>query len=73
MMLEGRKREPIILKERAGSLRDVVGQYDHFFDFGRFCILLVISFGYYQDILLTKTNMISFDRFHPSNHKILKF
>ena len=33
MKLEGIKREIIMLKEYAGSLRDVVGQYDHFSDY----------------------------------------
>ena len=73
MTLGDRKRELIMLKERAGSLRDVVGQNDHFSDISRFCIFLVVLFGYGYDILLTKTNLFSFDRLHPSNRHILKF
>ena len=73
MTLEGREREPLMLKECARSLRDVVGQNDHFSDFSRFCIFLVVLFGYGYDILLTKTNLFSFDRLHPANHHILKF
>ena len=70
MTPEGIERESKMLKERTGLPRDVVGQYDHFSENGLFCILRVVLPGHCKYMLLTKTDLSSFDRLQPSNHKI---